>query len=151
MFTITDSKVRALDQIIIQKNLYALLGIQYQKNLLELEQKCLNVIKFRKNDFILQVFFIDLDSAEEFERAPELDAVDYFMDEEQINSQEEKTGYGSKRKTPFLINVPDPIFAARSDSFANNPAILPLNHQEQLAINNLKDTKRQGKVCISRI
>jgi len=80
-----------------------------------------------------------------------LDAIDYFMDDERKNSQQEehlrsgKEMMKEKRKGPFIINVPDPLFAASGDSqsVVGHP-LSPLNPQEHEAINNLKDYSKDG-------
>ncbi|XP_059472178.1 uncharacterized protein LOC132194732 [Neocloeon triangulifer] len=77
-------------------------------------------------------------SAEEYERAPSADAVDFFSGEDQ-GDYDFSNGKQQKRKSPFIITVPEPVFAAATTQVFDQHPFAPLSPQEQSAVNNLKD------------
>ncbi|XP_065341469.1 uncharacterized protein LOC135940489 [Cloeon dipterum] len=77
-------------------------------------------------------------SAEEYERAPSSDAVDFFSGEQK---DEDSEPIKRERKVPFIIRVPDPVFAA--SDYQVNP-ISPLSPMEHYAINSMKDYKKDA-------
>jgi hypothetical protein len=93
------------------------------------------------------LYVLNKDTAEEYERAPGFDAVDYFIDDELPGSQRgkgfRKSGDDVAKIGSFIINVPDPLSAASEDNFDGNHPLTPLSLQEQDAINNLRENSKR--------
>jgi len=96
-------------------------------------------------NFSPEHILLNKDTAEEYERAPGFDAVNYFIDDElpgSENGKVRKSGDSIENLASFIINVPDPLFAASEDNFDGNHPLTPLSLQEQDAINNLRENSK---------